>query len=254
LIKNYEMNEVGWWSQWSNLVWLSSKVYLLSTQFFDEPLFNRLGYTEKQDFGMYLQQAESVFRSKGVKSNVVILDSHSSLAGRLLTDGYTQADRMHVLECDHITHMFTPEGLHVTTDDSLEEWERVYLEVFYGSQDLFRPVTLALRRAMATGRVTLLHKESEGRVVSVLATYESERFLGVYCVGTLPSQRGHGHASQMIFEAARLAASKGKGLILQCFESDSVEGFYEKLGFRRVYTKRVFTKGTALPQKQPRHK
>lgn len=254
MIEAYEVNEVGWWSQWSSLVWLSSRVYLLSSQFFDEPLFNRLGYTEKEDLGVYLQDAESVFRSKGVKSNVVVLDTHSSLTGRLITDGYAEVDRMHVLECERLKDTSPSVAVYVTTRDRLEEWARVYLQVFYGSQELLRQVVLSLRKSLATGRTTLLHRESDGRIVSVLATYESERFLGVYCVGTLPSERGHGHASQMISESARLASSKGKGLILQCFESDSVEGFYEKLGFRRVYTKRVFTKSIAQPRKLQRRR
>jgi hypothetical protein len=67
---------------------------------------------------------------------------------------------------------------------------------------------------------------------------------GVYCVGTLPDMRGVHVASTMLDFSNKLAVSEARKLILQTVLSDSVEPFYLKLGFRRVYLKELFARGS----------
>ena len=64
----------------------------------------------------------------------------------------------------------------------------------------------------------------------------------VYCVGTRRDWRGKQIASTMLDFSHRQAVEEGRTLILQTILSDSVEGLYLKLGFRRAYMKELFVK------------
>jgi len=75
-----------------------------------------------------------------------------------------------------------------------------------------------------------------------LALFKSQGACGVYCLSTHPDFRRMKVASTMLDLARRLAEKEGRRLILQTILSDSLEGFYLKRGFARVYTKDAFVR------------
>jgi predicted GNAT family acetyltransferase len=65
-------------------------------------------------------------------------------------------------------------------------------------------------------------------------------------VGTLPSARGRGYASQLTATLAREALSDGVSLVFLSAGNDDVARLYTKVGFRRVGTACI-AEPTAVP-------
>ena len=77
---------------------------------------------------------------------------------------------------------------------------------------------------------------------SCVALYAQESLLGLYCLGTVPGERGKGHATSLADFAAGEASRRGLDfLVLETYERDALAGFYSRLGFEEVYRKKVYT-------------
>lgn len=77
-----------------------------------------------------------------------------------------------------------------------------------------------------------------------LLTFSSgptENYLGVYCVGTVPEERGKGVAREMLDFAERNALKEGKkALTLQTLTSDGVAPMYKKIGYKTEFERDIY--------------
>jgi N-acetylglutamate synthase-like GNAT family acetyltransferase len=121
----------------------------------------------------------------------------------------------------------------------LKQWAEVYLESFYGDTKLMPAILKTLERVSRNKEASLLLATLKEKAVGVAALFRTPGLLGVYCVGTVPDAREEHVASSLLDFASTLAKNEGRRLILQTILSDSVEPFYLKLGFRRVYVKEL---------------
>jgi ribosomal protein S18 acetylase RimI-like enzyme len=121
----------------------------------------------------------------------------------------------------------------------VDDWSTAYLSAFYGEHSLLKVVSNCVKSALRWGKSKLLLAEFQGRIAGSLAIYTDGDYSGVYCVGTVPELRGNGVATEMLSKAYRFTQEQGTRLGLQTFASDSAEGFYSKLGFKRAYSKDV---------------
>ncbi|MEM2915528.1 MAG: GNAT family N-acetyltransferase, partial [Candidatus Bathyarchaeia archaeon] len=110
--------------------------------------------------------------------------------------------------------------------DEIDTWCETYLLAFYGDNDLSEPVLKSVKRALMDRKTRFMLARYKDLPVGTLALYETRRFSGAYCVGTIPKFRNIGIASTMLEFAYSLSRKKGKKLVLQTFISDSVESFY----------------------------
>jgi hypothetical protein len=242
----FELNEVSWWSNWTDTVWLSKDAYLLFSRDFKEYFFNRGGFLRVTTRAAGIVDTMEVeFEAHGLTPHVFV--QSDSLTTRLLQNfaekGYRIADQMSVMEVESPSFKVNPKlTLEMGVDGKLEQWAEVYLKAFYGDTKLSKAVLAVLARVSKNKEASLLLASLGDRPVGALAILRSPGVSGVYCVGTIPDMRGAHVASTMLDFSNRLAINEGRKLILQTILSDSVEPFYLKLGFRRAYLKELFVK------------
>jgi hypothetical protein len=242
----YEINEVSWWSNWTEAAWLDKNAYLLFSREFSEYFFNRGGFlnvTRQAESAVELMELEFANRKL---SPYIFIQSASlgpSLLRGLENRGYRIADQMSVMEVENPSFAVN-DGLtlEMGVEHKLEQWAGVYLEAFYGDTKLMKPVLAVLERISRSKDASLVLASKDEKPVGGLALFRSPGMLGAYCVGTVPSMRRARVASTILDFSNKLAKSEGRKLILQTILSDSVEAFYLKLGFRRVYLKELFTR------------
>jgi len=254
----YELNEVSWWSHWTTARWLSPEAYLLTSRDFDEYFFNRGGFLRvAPGSDGYIEQMEGELEALGRKPHL-FLQSDQLGPGMLATlqrRGYRIADQMAVMERAEMTLATNP-GVRVEEVTAAQEeegggrqrreedWARVYLDSFYGDSGgpSMAPVVAVVKRLEEVKGASLLLATADGgsEAVGVTALFRTGKVCGAYCVGTRRDWRGRRVASTMLAHAS--SASEGGKLILQTILSDSLEGFYLKLGFQRAYTKELFVK------------
>jgi hypothetical protein len=246
--KTYESNEVSWWSNWAQTTWLSPTAYVMLSQEFDEYFFNRGGFLEiTKGAKKLIGPMESEFEARKLTPHL-FLQSGQLDAPLLLTlekQGYRIVDQMSVMEIEEPSFELNPDLKieKVAGKEGVTDWVGVYLDAFYGESSQAKAVTGVIQRVVgAEETTTLLVGTIDGRPAGALALHRTDKVCGVYCVGTRRDQRGKHIASTMLDLAHRQAEEEGRKLILQTILSDSVEGLYLKLGFRRAYMKDLFVK------------
>ena len=238
-----ELNELTWWSHWAYLGWLDKNTHILTSREFNEPFFNRAGFLECGGVVGSLGAIEMSFRKLGVDSTVLLYDSCASGMKALTSSGYTLFDRMTVMELGRPSFRLNDSlvvlPVRSRTQDS---WSRAYLQSFYGDTKLLRSVNKVVARLVRRKDVTLLAGSIGDEMAGVLAIQRSRDFAGVYCVGTLPRFRMMGVSATLICKAYEIASREGRRLVLQTLESDGVEDFYLRRGFRKLYTKNMLSR------------
>jgi len=240
---DYEQNQLEWWSKWSRLIWFTNQCCALLSSDFKEPLFNHSEIlSPKVDVKLLIPKIEKVFQSKGLLSYFFVKDSfeYFSIREFLMARSYEIKDRLSIME---ITSPYFKVNekveVKIIGKEGIEKWCEIYLLSFYEDMSLFEPTVRATKRAFSEEKTKFILARYENLPVGTLALYGTNGVNGAYCVGTLPRFRNMGVASAMLRFAHELSNREGKKLTLQTFLSDSVENFYKKRGFRRVYLKEV---------------
>src|SRR5438128_11980137 len=98
--RSNELNELGWWSHWARLSWLSKSCYRLGSREFREPLFNHAGFLRaKKTPDELVTLAESKYLGQRVNPAFFLqrLQEYAHTRKLLLDRGYTVIDRFLVL-------------------------------------------------------------------------------------------------------------------------------------------------------------
>jgi N-acetylglutamate synthase-like GNAT family acetyltransferase len=253
-MKAYESNEVSWWSNWAEAKWLGRNAYVLFSQHFDEYFFNRGGFLRiKPDSKEFIVRMEDEFQARGRKPHLLLQSGEldAELLAVLAQRGYRIADQMAVMEADDTSFKVNPDVQieAVEGKEDLEDWSRIYLDSFYGELRQRRAVLDIAKKLMKVKEASLLLASVKGKPVGVVALFRTEKVCGTYCVATHRDWRGKHVASTMLEHSRREAVDDGKKLVLQTILSDSTEGLYLKLGFRRAYLKELFVKDSGRVQR-----
>jgi len=242
----YEFNEVTWWSNWTETRWLSRNAYLLFSKDFDEYFFNRGGFLKiTADSSKSVAPMEVEFEARKRKPHLLLQSDQldPKLLVTLAKGGYRIADQMAVMEIDEPSFKVNPDlKIEHVTGSKLEAWARVYLDSFYGDSGQLKTVMEIVQKLAKVKEASLLLGTIEGKPAGVTALFRSGKVCGAYCVATHRDCRRERVASTMLEFSHRLAVEEGRTLILQTILSESLEGLYLKLGFRRAYLKDLFVK------------
>jgi ribosomal protein S18 acetylase RimI-like enzyme len=251
--KDLELNEVRWWSSWARLAWFGPNGYLLASDDFREPFFNRAGTLACTEVTGTAGWAEKKFATRGLDSTLTVFDTCNRAGGELENRGYRPIDTMTVLLADRPVATEASPQTAIVPSRSTDGWTRAYLEAFYGDQELAVVVTPIVSRLLKARTVTLLEAKIHSETAGVLAIYRTKGLAGVYCVGTVPECRRLGVAGMLLHRAKEIAKDEGRVLILQSLASDGSEGFYRKRGFVPLYSKRMLTKESSNAIKKERN-
>ncbi len=238
--KAAELNEVGWWSSWGDVRWLDARCFILESKDFSEPFFNRAGFLSCDASAARVGDIEDAFFTTGRDSHVMLFEPCEKALSFLKKRGYTIVDGMTVMQMRK-PKISVNEAVRVREAGPgvLGRWCDAYLLSFYGDLTLKQPVMRVLRRISRIGSATLLVAELGGKVAGIAALYRTPGLLGLYCLGTLPEFRGRGVAHSLLGQAQVIAASEGRKVVLQSLFSEGAESFYYKVGFERLYMKRL---------------
>jgi len=240
----YEFNEVSWWSNWADTKWLSRNAYLLFSKDFDEYFFNRGGFLKiTPDSRKSIAPMESEFEARKRKPHLLLQSDQldPKLLVTLAKGGYRIADQMAVMEIDEASFKVNLDlKIEHAMGSKLEAWARVYLDSFYGDSSQLKAVMAIVQKLTKVREASLLLGTIKDEPAGIAALFRSGKVCGAYCVATHRDCRRERVASTMLEFSHRLAVEEGRTLILQTILSESLEGLYLKLGFRRAYLKDLF--------------
>ena len=247
-----ERNEAGWWGNWAEVRWFRSGYFTSTSKEFEEPLFNRCGIASPTvRISSVIGSSERGFGQAGYVPSFFVPDrkEYYHLSDEIIKRGYRLADRMDVLALRGAQGLTMPDSdaeieISSITRRGIHEWASVYIASF--GEDLRRRPAIgrSLERALRRRGVTLLMARWNGLPAGITALYERDGASGLYCVGVLPEYRKRGIGMALVNQAVGLAADNDL-IVLQAFRSDSAADFYERMGFRRAYSKAIFVKGGA---------
>jgi hypothetical protein len=244
--RDLELNEVGWWSHWSDVQWIEEKSYVMLSRDFDEYFFNRAGFVDCSNGLDAVAKMEAKFEAARRPPIFSVQSECKELATLLNSRGFTSFDDMSVMQLGQpefrkATDLKVKQGQDVETTD----WAATYALAFYGNLSPQKPVARIVDRLAEAPSTVLISGEKDGRTLGVLAAFRTTGLLGIYCVGTLGKNRRLGVAGSMIHEANKIALAEGRLLVLQTIVSDEVEDFYARGGFRRLYLKHLMGRKTS---------
>jgi len=252
-MREYELNEVGWWGKWvDETTWVSKNGYaIFSDSFKQEAFFNRGGFVGVEKVPQDAVEAiEREFAKRGRKVPSIFVEDGrqwDKMRSCLASRGYAVADRMLVMEgVEEPTSGPNPK---VAVDlvgptprrNELQQWTRTYLEAFYGDQKLNGAVSRIIQKAAKDKKVSLFLGRVGDEPAGCAAMYRSAGGVaGAYCIGTIPRFRGRRVGAAIVRRVREIARDEKRKLILQTLFSDRVERFYVKQGFKQVYLKSLF--------------
>lgn len=253
--REVELNEVGWWSLWTDVHWMGTKSFIMISSDFDEYFFNRAGFVECGDVVEAIPKAEATFETLGRPPCFSVQQDCSEAIDALKSRGYATVDEMSVLQLGRFGFK-TATGLTILSgkDISTADWSAAYSFAFYGDSRAREAVSLIANRLKKEPSVTLLEGKKDGRTIGILAAFRTPRLLGVYCVGTLDRYRGTGVAGSLIQKTSTMASAEGRNMILQTMLSDKIEDFYTNGGFRRLYLKEFLRRALSSSDPQRRQR
>jgi len=136
----------------------------------------------------------------------------------------------------------------VSYTDDLESWNSVFVSSYlippHWKDELTRreenirspnSAKFILARDLANNSIPC------GCLLTFSSGRHTENYLGIYCVGTVPEERGKGVAREMLDFAERNAQKQGqKVLTLQTLTSDGVAPLYKKIGYKTEFERDIY--------------
>ena len=212
---------------------------------FQEPAFNRAIFTDPpEDPEGTVPRILGKFRASGSRPSLFVPGGREF--GPLLRaaerNGFRKLDRFLVMVLDEPRlDVDSAVGVRTIAHPDAGEWSLAYLEAFYGDDALLDKVVHCVRNSLAKRSNRLLLAERGGEAAGTMALHVGGGFVGLYCLGTVPSMRGKGVAGSLVWSAQQMAERLGTKVILQTFESDGVEEFYLRRGFRWAFAQEVLS-------------
>jgi GNAT superfamily N-acetyltransferase len=234
MIDKIESNDLGFTAIWSKTTQLECGTLFMNTNLPDDLFFDKLTnitcLSEKMT-----DETINIFRKNNMRPFVYTLNN-SHLEEFLLKKNFKFYDTQYVLKKHIISESETSHVHHIEKKDSL-----LWAEVFCKSYDCYEwidEVNSTVRNSFSQVEY-LVDAEHNA---SCVALYEKNSILGLYCLGTLPEKRKKGLAKLLINYALNKVKIKNLDfLMLETYQRDDLLGFYSKLGFEKVYEKKIYT-------------
>jgi GNAT superfamily N-acetyltransferase len=234
MIDKIELNDLGFTAIWSNTTQLECGTLFMNTNLPDDLFFDKLTnivcLSEK-----VIDETIDVFHKNNMRPFVYTLNN-PTLEEFLLKKNFKFYDTQHVLKKRIISESETSYVHHIEKKDSLL-WAEVFCKS-YDCYDWIDEVNNIVRGSLSQVEY-LVDAEHNA---SCVALYEKNSILGLYCLGTLPEKRKKGLAKLLISHALNKVKIKNLDfLMLETYQRDELLGFYSKLGFEKVYEKKIYT-------------
>lgn len=234
MIDKIESNDLGFTAIWSNTTQLEGGTLFMNTNLPNDLFFDKLTNITCLSEKM-IDKTINVFHKNNMRPFVYTLNN-PLLEEFLLKKNFKFYDTQYVLKKQTISDKETSRVHHIEKKDSLL-WSEVFCKS-YDCYDWIDEVNSIVRRSLS--QVDYLVDAEYN--ASCVALYEKNSILGLYCLGTLPEKRGKGLAKLLINHAFNKVKIKNLDfLMLETYQRDDLLGFYSKLGFEKLYEKKIYT-------------
>lgn len=234
MIDKIESNDLGFTAIWSKETTLECGTLFMNANLPDDLFFDKLTNITCLSEKM-IDETIDVFHKNNMRPFVYVLNN-SPLEEFLLQKNFTFYDTQHVLKKQSISDMETSYVHHIEKNDSVL-WAEIFCKS-YDCYDWIDEVSEIVRGSISQVEY-LVDAEHNA---SCVALYEKNSILGLYCLGTLPEKRKKGIAKLLINHALNKVKVKNLDfLILETYQRDNLLGFYSKLGFEKLYEKKIYT-------------
>ena len=234
MINQIESNDLGFTAIWSKTTQLECGTLFMNTNLPDDLFFDKLTNITCLSEKM-IDETIGVFQKNHMRSFVYTLNN-PRLEEFLLQKNFKFYDTQHVLKKRTISENETSHVHHIEKKDSL-----LWAEVFCKSYNCYEWIDEVSNIVKVSFSQVEYLVDAEHNAACV-ALYEKNSILGLYCLGTLPEKRKKGLAKLLINYALNKAKIKNLDfLMLETYQRDDLLGFYSKLGFEKVYEKKIYT-------------
>jgi ribosomal protein S18 acetylase RimI-like enzyme len=226
-------------------------------EFAEDPIFNHFIIDETllkgganydaQKVRKVVQTAKSVSRELKVQTSIFIENFWPrglQFEKTAIELGYRVTDRMEILSKKSFNsspEKTTSFHFEISPTDDVTTWTEVFMASYSiptsWRNELLRRENTILQMKNAN---FLLARNAGNPVGCLLNFIEPKDSLGIYCVGTVPDQRGKGVAREMLAFSEKIALKAGCNLLtLQTLNSDHVSPMYKKIGYRTEFERDI---------------
>ncbi len=134
-----------------------------------------------------------------------------------------------------------PSRFEISFTDDIDTWTDVFMSS-YSIPKSWQSELLKREKAILQGKTArfLLSRDLKRPVGCLLTFIEPKQCLGIYCVGTIPNERGRGVAREMLSFSEQTALNAGCSLLtLQTLTSDHVSPMYKKMGYKTEFERDI---------------
>ncbi len=232
MIQKVEENDLGFTSIWSKPIQLECGILFINQQLPNDIFFDKLTNITCTSEKM-LDDVVSLFRKYNMRPFVYSLD-YPDLESLLSTKSFVHYDTQHVLAKKTMPPT-KPNVRKISHEDSML-WARAFCQA-YDCQEWLEAVDGIVKNSLTSVEYILDESGS-----SCMALYQKNSIMGLYCLGTVPGMRNKGLATSLIdFAIHEVNQKKLEFLMLETYEKDNLLAFYTKLGFEKLYQKKVYT-------------
>jgi GNAT superfamily N-acetyltransferase len=234
MINQIESNDLGFTAIWSKTTQLECGTLFMNVNLPGDLFFDKLTNITCLNEKM-IDETISIFQKNHMRTFVYTL-SNPSLEEFLLSENFKFYDTQHVLKKRIILGSETSHVHHIEKKDSL-----LWAEIFCKSYDCYEWID-EVNNIVKDSFTQIEYLVDAEHNASCVALYEKNSILGLYCLGTLPEKRKKGLAKLLINYALNKVKTKNLDfLMLETYQRDELLGFYSKLGFEKVYEKKIYT-------------
>jgi GNAT superfamily N-acetyltransferase len=244
--KRMENNEAGFCSLWTDHFRINDCADLfVNNKFNGDYFFNRLNPFVCSDTTVVIEKAIGVCLREGTDCYVHVHDQNTKDQYSLLEAGFRWIDTMQILRATSNQVDYDIDKIRVVRVSlrSIPDWVETFCESFgvlAWEPEVKKIIDLHFRKLILL--LSYIHVgKSSAKQGGCAALFANHGVLGLYCLGTITHFRGLGLAKKMISISLQIAQQlRIDSLFLQTFTSEGLLPFYEKLGFRLLYKKRVY--------------
>jgi GNAT superfamily N-acetyltransferase len=234
MIDKIESIDLGFTEIWSKTTQLECGTLFMNTNLPDDVFFDKLTNITCLSEEM-MDETIDIFQKNHMRSFVYTLNN-PRLEEFLLQKNFKFYDTQHVLKKRTISESETSQVHHIEKKDSL-----IWAEVFCKSYDCYEWID-EVNNIVRNSFSQVEYLVDTNYNASCVALYEKNSIMGLYCLGTLPEKRKKGLAKLLINYALNKVKIKNLDfLMLETYQRDDLLGFYSKLGFEKVYEKKIYT-------------
>jgi len=219
---------------WSKMIALECGTLFLNANFPNDLFFDKLTNITCSSEQM-IDEAIEIFQKNNMRPFVYVMDNEN-LEKLLVKKNFKLYDTQYVLKNFTINDYKDFHVLHIEKSNSLL-WAEIFCKS-YDCHDWLDEVNRIVKNSSSQVEY-VIDKEHNA---SCVALYEKNSVLGLYCLGTIPEYRKKGLAKLLInYSLNKVKIKNLDFLLLETYQRDNLLEFYSKLGFEKVYEKKIYT-------------